>query len=64
MQTLKDYIESRFNGSQTDFANSMPDSVTRSVVSRWIKHGSFFVVENKLVQVKHDLNREYECDNG
>ena len=55
MQTLKEHIESQFSGSQVDFAASQQIPTTKQEVYRWIKNGSFFVVKNKLIQVKRVL---------
>ena len=42
MQTLKEYIESRYNGSQVDFAKAQ--GVQKQQVTQWLKK-DFFVVE-------------------
>ena len=57
MQTLKDYIESRYNGSQTDFAKAV--GVKNPQVTQWLKK-DFFVVEVesgvfKLGSLRRDL---------
>ena len=58
--TLKDYIESRYNGSQTDFAKAV--GVKKPQVTQWLKK-DFFVVEVegvfKLGSFRRDLNRGF-----
>lgn len=58
MQTLKEYIESRYNGSQSDFAKAQ--NTDRQHIYRCLKHGGYYVAEIngglKLLIVKRELN--------
>ena len=56
MQTLKEYIESRYKGSQVAFAKAQKKPTSKQQVNEWIRHGEYYVANNKLFIYKRDLN--------
>ena len=50
MQTLKDYIESHHNGSQSDFAKAK--GITKQQANEWIKHGGYYIDSDGWIYIR------------
>jgi len=54
IKTLKDYIESQYNGSPSLFAKTK--GIAKQQVNEWLKHGGYYIESNRLFLLRKDFN--------
>ncbi len=55
MEKLKQHIESHHHGSQQEYATN--HGINKQQVNEWIKHGGYYMHENKLFLIRKDFNK-------
>ncbi len=58
METLKSYIRREHGGSPTRYAES--NNVAKQQVNEWLRHGGYYMNDNKLFLLRRDFNKHDE----
>lgn len=58
IETLQQNIDSEHGGSPTRYAES--NNVAKQQVNEWLRHGGYYMHDNKLFLLRKDFNKQAE----